>query len=536
MKNILNIFQFCVLIILTLISCEDGFLDEKPLSFLNADLIYNSPESFETGVAALYQGVREELFLEHWSTSGAMSMGTDFCQVSEIGISEFRNYENTLNSSSRYVNFYWEWAYLTMIPRCNSFIENIETRTEINWTSEEQKNAILAEARFLRAYTYNTLANIFGGVPIVENVESKPKLHYLRNTREEVLTFVKSDLNFAASWLPEIAKQEGRVVKAAANHLLTEVNISLGNYSEAVTSASTVINSGIHHLMTERFGNYISQSGDVFSDLFKDGNQNRSSGNMESIWVLQIEYQTPGGQPTRHQSLLRAWGARYYQLLDPNGESGMVLTDSLGRGVGWLRPNNLFLYDIWYLDPNDMRNSKFNIRRQWYYNNPNSAYYGQPVEPRTDAVDTTYRLYPNILKIEGEALAGPASGKTYKDWMRFRLSETYLLRAEAHLLSGDLESAADDINVIRTRAKAKLILPSDINMDFILDERLRELVLEEQRRQTLVRTGTLVERVTKYNEESTIRNSIKEHHRWFPIPQKAIDANINAVLEQNPGY
>jgi len=113
-----------------------------------------------------------------------------------------------------------------------------------------------------------------------------------------------------------------------------------------------------------------------------------------------------------------------------------------------------------------------------------------------------------------------------------RLAETYLLRSEAYLLKGDLQKAADDINVVRSRAKAKLITTSQVTIDFILDERARELTTEEPRRRTLIRMGKLVERVKKYNS----RTPIEAKHELFPIPQKFIDANFGAKIEQNPGY
>jgi hypothetical protein len=88
--------------------------------------------------------------------------------------------------------------------------------------------------------------------------------------------------------------------------------------------------------------------------------------------------------------------------------------------------------------------------------------------------------------------------------------------------------------MLRTRANAPQVQASDINMDFILDERARELIGEEDRRITLMRTGTLVERVKKYNPTSA--GSIKDINMLLPIPQSEIDVNKGATLTQNPGY
>jgi len=84
-----------------------------------------------------------------------------------------------------------------------------------------------------------------------------------------------------------------------------------------------------------------------------------------------------------------------------------------------------------------------------------------------------------------------------KDFIMMRLGETYLLLAEAQVKLGDLGGAATTINVLRTRAQVPLVSAAQMNLDFILDERARELIGEENRRMTLMRTGTLVDRALR---------------------------------------
>ena len=124
-----------------------------------------------------------------------------------------------------------------------------------------------------------------------------------------------------------------------------------------------------------------------------------------------------------------------------------------------------------------------------------------------------------------------------------RLGETYLLRAEARFKQGNSQGAADDINVLRERAYSEYpskgkVDAGKVDMNFILDERVRELLFEENRRMTLVRTGTLVERAA-LNTEKTIKGEItglESKHLLLPIPLTEIQRNTGAVLEQNPGY
>lgn len=521
-------------------ACNDDFLEEKPLSFTNLDIILNDVTGFESAIVGLHAAARSERE-DAAETTFLMQIGTDLATTGDPALSTCVDYRTTLVPTGAGVNFFWEWAYLRVLPRANAIIEYAEKPT-MKWDSDAQKNAYIAEAKFFRAYAHNMLVNLYGDIPIVDKLYKSPKMDFVRLPREDVLRFIKDDLVFASQWLPATveAKKEGRIVKAAADHLLSEVYISLGQYNEAIESATSVIGSNLYQLMRQRFGTYKDQPGDVYSDLFRDNNQNRSSGNLESIFCYQIEYNTSGGQgESGGNDWVRAFGSRYFAMKDPQGKDGMYVCDSLGRGVGWVRPCTYFYYTVWKDDWNDMRNSNFNIRRDFYYNNSNSSYFGQKVDVKSNGVDTMWHIYPTVRKIEGLALAGATSGRTFKDFPVIRLAETYLLRAEAYLLrgqAGDDQKAADDINELRNRANAKPAVASEVTLDYILDERARELSIEEPRRKTLSRMGVLVERVRKYNMRESTRQSIQNYHQWLPIPQKAIDANQNAKLEQNDGY
>ncbi len=545
MKKKLTILFLSITVVLFTACEKNNYLQEEPLAELGVEQALSTKTGFQNFITALHVAARNEIARAHDDLNyyWIQFAGTDVATHGHDGIQRI-DYNNLLQPTVSAIESVWDWAYREMMNRANTIITYAEDPARANlWGSEGERNAVIAEAKFFRAYTYNMLANLYGGVPIVDAPVTTPKTDFVRATRTAVLNFVREDLEFASKWLPELASQDGRIVKAAADHLLSEVYISLGEYDLAVASANEVIGSGLYHLMTTRFGSESTLPGDVFSDLFRDGNQNRSSGNRESIYVWQFEDMTLGGQGTSlGNPRLRFWGSWYDRQLDPARRPGMLVADSLGRGVGQIRPNSWYIYELWQSDwDNDIRNSQFNIRRNFYYNNPSSAYYGQLVKDLTLHVDTMRNIYPIIRKVEGKVgtltnTATQYSGRTFQDVMVFRLAETYLLRAEAYLLLNDLEKAAADINVVRSRAKATPVDPADVTLDYILDERARELTVEEPRRRTLVRTGKLVERTRLYNMRPETRNTIQDFHRWWPIPQSAIDANIGAVLEQTPGY
>ncbi len=128
-------------------------------------------------------------------------------------------------------------------------------------------------------------------------------------------------------------------------------------------------------------------------------------------------------------------------------------------------------------------------------------------------------------------------GAVYKDVYVMRLAETYLSRAEAYIALGKIDLAAADINAIRIRSHAKPAELKDINIDYLLDERVRELYGEDCRHFVLRRTGKLLERVRKYNNNPKNPGlNIQDYHVLWPIPQEQMDLNIGVKWEQNPGY
>jgi len=526
------------LIVIT--SCDDNILNEKPMSSVSSETVLTTKNGFETYLIGLVRNAREEYAQSDATFFITNFAGTDVGEDAGEEYFTYRNWVSYLTPVTPEVVRNWNWAYGSMIVQANTIIQQAQKpELEDIWDNEAEKNAVIAEARFFRAYTYNFLANLYGGVPIVETVESEPKFDYVRSSRQEVYEFARNDLEFAAAWLPSVvdANQEGRATQAMANHLLSEVYISLGQYDEAIKSASELINSGDYQLMTERFGSKMDEPGDVYSDLHQAENMTRSSGNMEAIYTWQFEHFIAGGGGSVNGNVvIRNIGPFLVRILSPDGLAN-IATEELGRGVGRVRGTNHSIYGIWD-DENDIRNSEYNFRREFYFNNPQSEYFGEAITYENFSMEDSLRsLYPYPRKIEGPPWQNnPTSGRINKDVYVYRLAETYLLRAEAYHRNGNNQSAADDINVIRSRANAYPINANEVNLDLILDERARELMYEEPRRRTLIRMGKLVERVRKYGLLNGTRETIQDYHNLWPIPQQVIDANFATEIEQNPGY
>jgi hypothetical protein len=545
---------------------EKKFLEEIPKDFYSPENSYQSEANFNAALTDLYARVRAIQRINPNADFYSEVLGTDVAYNARLDNARLGNYASAITSQGGIPSYHWT-SWYKVIANANTILARLPQSD----VPEARRGVLAGEAKLFRAWSYRQLVYLFGGVPLILEEASTPKSDYTRATRDEVLRQIVADATEAVASLPTVATAvDGRLNKAVANHLLAETYIALKDYDKAIAAATEVIqNSGLS-LMTARFGSLRTQPGDVFYDLFRAGNQNRKTGNTEAIWVIQYELDVIGGLltsagGTSMNNLERVVAPAVFSIVDPDGKASLnknlsaSTLNSGGRGVAFVRPTDYWTYEIWGLDPKkdnrvvtstDIRTSPFNIVRDFFYTNPLSPkYVGKSLIdfPAANWRAQSWRWYPYPSKITtpGQHPAGvmddPAlmtlkatAGATFRDVYYIRLPETYFLRAEAYLLKGDAAKAADDLNVVRNRAKATPVTPAQVTLDYILDERARELIFEEDRRLTLQRMGKLVERVRKYNPLN--KDNIADHHALFPIPFSEIEANKGGKLEQNPGY
>ncbi|MEB2777389.1 RagB/SusD family nutrient uptake outer membrane protein [Algoriphagus sp. D3-2-R+10] len=540
-----------------LVSCvEDDFLKEEPLDFYSSVNSFVTLENFQGAVVDLYAQFRSLRFNSS-NNSMALIYGTDVMFDARLSTTNnrFGDYNVSLNPTSQLP--YWHWSRLyKIISSANSIIERI---AENNTIADSDKALIVAQASYFRAHAYRNLVHLFGDVPLLLKEVTTPQADFTRQPRQEVYDQIIIDLIYASENLPSISStQDGKLSNLVAFHLLAEMYLVLGDLDQAIKYTSKVIDDPATELMTGRFGSLASSPGDTYYDLFRVGNQNRSSGNTEAIWVEQIEVDLPGGflisSGLGGNPMERILVPASFTLIDPDGNPGSLghrsTLNSGGRGVGFMMPTDYVENQLWENDFNiDIRNSEFNYVRDFIYDNPASAYFDSSAVkyPGANLIAQRWRFYPFFSKVTTPGqhpsgiLSDPAlglinsgGGSTYADQYYLRLPETLLLRAEAYLAKGDLARAASDINQVRTRSNATVVQPGEVTIDYILDERARELTMEEDRRILLLRLGKLVERVQKYNPHNG--DEIQEHHALWPIPASEIEANVNGSLTQNPGY
>ena len=500
-----------LMLLLTSVGCSDEeFLTEEPKTFYTTDNIFSSETQLDQVILTMYSRLRNFKL-----TNDQMhGIGSDVLDAPEFRVSNaFSDYSRINAESSNFRTVYD--FYYKLIATANTALAAADLE-DISFESEAKKEYIIAQARFFRAYAHGMLAELFGGVPIVTEVAKEPRFDFVRSTREETYQFAIDELEAIVNDLPEITEQGGRLVRGAAQHYLSEFYLALGiessnegAYDQAIKYATDVIDGGTFALMTERFGsrvdeeNTVTGGADVWWDLFRFGGEG-----------------------------------------DPGGGVG---EDAGGRGVAFYAPTPLTEFAIWdeSISAGDQRNAEHNISRKIFYNQPGDPLYGTQVPQ--DVIDATNEgrgwIFPIFYKLNTDKFDGLDQGENrsniFRDEYAIRLPETILLRAEAYHRKGENQNAADDINLIRSRAQCDVLATADdVDIDYILDERARELYVEENRWNTLLRMGGTVatDRIKEYALHPHVALTLTFDYNLWPIPQSAIDRNKDVKMEQNPGW
>lgn len=552
-----------LLLTIVIVSCnEDKWLDEEPLDLRTAKNSYQTLGDFDAAVINMYSQFRDNFrrntgymvqdpFGFNYTDMGFRA-GHSIADASSKG---WNNFRAMCIPESKDIRDPWE-DYYKLIYTANVIINRIE---DVEFNDESERNNIIAQARFFRAWAYSRLGIHFGDVPIVLEEYTEPKRDFTRDPVEDIWNICISDLEYAVENLPAVTEvADGRLTKAAAGHLLTVLYIIIEDYVKAINTATAIIDDPNYSLMTERFGARKEiEPGDPYWDLFQRTNKNRQGGlNTESIWVAQYEYGVEGGGNLGWNMGPRFLLPSHRSLKDVNGVNLFqgIMAQYGGRGIGWMTTTDYMRNTVWERSgPNDLRNSGYSIIRDIVVTNPASDFYGDSIVKDGVIAHVVNPLgkmwaviYAKTTPIGGDwpsyAFEDPEAGTLiqafssydFSDHYIFRLAETYLLRAEAYLMSGNQAGAADDINIVRARVNADPVSPGNVDIDYILDERARELCWEKERIFTLKRMNKFIERVRQYN--LIVAPVIDDHHSLFPIPHSEIERNTEAVLEQNPGY
>ncbi len=535
-----KLFLFAFLFIGLCIACE-GDLDTEleDDDELLADDFFSNPDAYKQAIAGVYANL---------SLTGLDGAGSSNIQGLDAGTGQYmRGLFNLQNLSTDEVIFTFEndpgireiqrnawsannplilgvFARATFqIALANEFLRQTTSAAldsrGVNETTRNEVNTFRAEARVLRALAYYHLMDLFGRAPFLTENDPVGFVQGEEILRPELFAFIEEELLAVENELLDInpgdASTYGRVNKGVAKMILAkiylnaEVYLGSGNnrYDDCLTVCDELINSA-YSLTPNYLFNFLADNNtngaqnEIIFPVINDGVNTQNFGG--TTIIIQGEVGGP----------------------EQNGESLGVQAGGFG-GLFRVRRQFAELFVNTTLFENDDRNTLITQDRTIEINDIGD-----------NATGFLITKYSNLTS-SGE----PGSDATFTDtdFPLFRLADVYLMYAEAHLRGGggDLATATGFINDLRERSFGDTtanITSDELTLDFLIDERSRELYWESHRRQDLIRFGLYTGGVYNWSYKGGPQNgsAISENFKLFPIPESSRATNTN--LGQNPGY
>src|SRR5215207_1921707 len=468
------------LLMLGAVGCTDT--TELPTSTITDVTYFDDPSSYRAFLARIYSGLAvsgqrgpagdadldpgsiDEGFSQYMRLYWEMQeLPTDEAVIAwgDVGIPE-TNTQQWASNNSFVVAMYYRVAF--QVSMANEFLRQTtdDKLAERNVSPDLRADIQIfrAEARFLRALSYWHGIDLFGNIPLVTEEDPVGPTAPLQSTRQEIFDFLVSELTAIQANLPATAGQGtyGRATKEAAAMLLAKLYLNAGvytgtpQYAQALAAVQQVIagpftlDPSYRHLF--QADNHTSP--EIIFPVIQDGKLTKSYGGTTFL----IHASCGGSMAPADQGVNGCWfGLR----LRRQAYDRFVLPTPDPRG-------SFFWTDGQTVDVAAISNFNNGVAVQKFTNKTSTGANGSDLE------------FPDT------------------DFPMFRLGDAYLMYAEAHLRGGggDLAQALAYVNALRQRAFGDAsgnIAEADLDLDFILEERVRELLWEAHRRTDLVRYG-----------------------------------------------
>lgn len=566
MKNLIKYMSYFVIVCMAvgLFSCSDQ-LTKAPLDSPSDVTFFSNANELEVAI----NGVYNSLWWEIRNIPGPLELdnSTDIGFLRDGPLKIVAQGGHTTETSE--IENTWNHFYAG-IARANNLLENMDKAQEV--VTEEFFARIQAEARFLRAFFYHYLTELYGDVPLILRVLPVAESQQGRTTKSEVVEQIYSDLDFAAQHLPIVwsGDDEGRATRGAALALKARVALYNENYGMVSQVASEVMNLGAYELYPDYEGQFqyegVRSSGVILDVDYADGVNDhdvpiRQGDRMVGAWSTEVpsqfmldSYQATDGRPIDQSTVYDP--ANPFENRDPRLEASIVRPQSTFAGyVFETHPDST---ETWRIE------AGVNVERVDNQNvlNPFASFTGLVWRKYLSEEDFPERAQSGIL-----------------NFIYIRYAEVLLTYAEAKIESNDIDqSVLDAMNKVRARGYGvevgqtndyPVITTTDQNelRHEIRYERKVELANEgfrwfdirrwgiadqvmdgplighPPRRENVTEPPTIQEDLSYHpdygalqdlyrNVEQRTFNSAKD---WlWPIPQAEI--NVNENISQNPGY
>ncbi len=467
-------------------------LELNPISEIGEGSYYKTVEEIDNAVIACYSGLLDPMETEWALTELHTDNSQMFIESSVAVYTEYRELDNyTQTTLNTLIDEYWQKRYKD-IALNNQILERLD-----GFEQSDLINQYEGECRFLRAYNYFNLVQLYGPVVIVEETISGEDAKTMeRSSIDQVMAFIKNDLKIALDYLPESYDQSelGRATSWAAKGLLAKVYLTNKEYSAAEELLLDVIENSPHQLL------------DDYADVFDYNNEM----NDEILFAV------------RFMSGNVDLGSPFANYFAPLTSGSNVVN---GDGKGWNYPTESIINAF---EEGDLR--KDVCLQESYYDQSNNV--------TVDKAFVNKYMYPVIDLNDAE-----------NDWPVLRYSDILLMYSEVLLENKTIADALPFLNQIRSRAGLSSYLESDIGSKYdfrmlLEQERRVEFAFENQRYFDLKRTDRLEQVMNNhfateayYNDPSHTEFYVDPIETWqtlLPIPQREID--INSDLTQNAGY
>lgn len=524
MKRILYTALICCTAVLTP-SCVDD-LNQYPHTETTSESIYHTPESYFQVLAKIYTAMvtngQEKNGSADLSTNNGQDYSRCFFNLQEVCTDEvaytWLSGENLtdINNLSWDANDSWVsdmyYRIYYNIALCNEFLRNATEESIASFSAEDQNTIrqYRAEARFLRALFYYHAMDFFRNIPFV--TENDPVGSYIppRYTAQQIFDFIEdelTDLTEGSNLLLDRADcPYGRASKGAAYTLLAkmylnaEVYINEAKYTECITACNNAIAQG-YSLETD------------YSKLFNADNHLRTN---EIIFTLPIDATTTV-----------SWGAGTYMVCGAISNTSTAQQPAdYGAANGW---GNMRIRQTAseVFDPDDRRGMFFKEGQTQEVTAMDDQSTGWLVTKWTNLTD------------DGQSASNTAENGANTDYPLFRLADVYLMYGEAVARGGqggNATTAMGYVNELRERAfgdTSENVTEADLNTDFYLDERCRELYWESTRRTDLIRFNrfTTADKLWEWKGGSSSGTSVDSKFNIYPIPSTELMANPNLYNE-----